>query len=171
MATILDTVLPFFALIFCGYGAARFKILDPSSAAGLNSFVFYFALPAFLFSLMSSSPIEEIVNVPFVLAYSCTSFVLFGLAALGGRTFFGVGKGEAAVLGLAGVLPNTSYMGIPLISTAFGNEAAAKGRDFQGPVENLWHGVDDRVFAGITEEEKLLLKELLARVRENLGAG
>ena len=124
MATILDTVLPFFALIFCGYAAARFKVLDPSSAAGLNSFVFYFALPAFLFSLMSSSPIGEVVNVRFILAYSCTSLLLFGLAALGGRTFFGVGKGEAAVLGLAAVLPNTGYMGIPLISTALGNEAA-----------------------------------------------
>ncbi len=124
MATILDTVLPFFALIFCGYGAARFKVLDAQSAAGLNSFVFYFALPAFLFSLMSSSPIGEVLNLPFVLAYSCTSLVLFGLAALGGRTFFGVGKGEAAVLGLAAVLPNTGYMGIPLISTALGKEAA-----------------------------------------------
>ena len=124
MATILDTVLPFFALIFCGYGAARFGILNSTSAAGLNSFVFYFALPAFLFSLMSSSPIGEVLNVPFILAYSSTSLVLFGLAALGGRAFFGVGKGEAAVLGLAAVLPNTGYMGIPLISTAIGQEAA-----------------------------------------------
>ena len=124
MATILDTVLPFFALIFCGYGAARFKILDAQSASGLNSFVFYFALPAFLFSLMSSSPIGEVLNLPFILAYSSTSLVLFGLAVLGGRALFGVGKGEAAVLGLAAVLPNTGYMGIPLISTALGNEAA-----------------------------------------------
>ena len=124
MATILDTVLPFFALIFCGYGAARTKILAPSSASGLNTFVFYFALPAFLFSLMSSSPIGEVLNVPFILAYSSTSLVLFGLAFVGGRALFGVGRGEAAVVGLAAVLPNTGYMGIPLISTAMGNEAA-----------------------------------------------
>ena len=117
-------MLPFFALIFCGYAAARFRILDSESAAGLNSFVFYFALPAFLFSLMSSSPIGEVLNVPFILAYSSTSLVLFGLAVLGGRAFFGVGKGEAAILGLAAVLPNTGYMGIPLISAALGKEAA-----------------------------------------------
>ena len=124
MSTILDTVLPFFALIFCGYGAARFGLLAPGSAAGLNSFVFYFALPAFLFSLMSASPIGEVLNVPFILAYSSTSLVLFAVAAVGGRALFGVGKGEAAVLGLAAVLPNTGYMGIPLISTALGKEAA-----------------------------------------------
>lgn len=124
MATILDTVLPFFALIFCGYVASRFRILDAPSAAGLNSFVFYFALPAFLFSLMSSSPIGEVLNFPFILAYSSTSLVLFGLAAVGGKALFGIGKGEAAVLGLAAVLPNTGYMGIPLISTALGQEAA-----------------------------------------------
>ena len=124
MAAIPDIVLPFFALIFCGYGAARLKLLDSGGTAGLNSFVFYFALPAFLFSLMSSSPIEEVLNVPFILAYSATSLVLFGLAVLGGRILFGVGKGEAAVLGLAAVLPNTGYMGIPLVSAALGQEAA-----------------------------------------------
>ena len=46
-----------------------------------------------------------------------------------------------------------------------------KGRELEGPVEDLWDGVEDKAFEGMGEEEKLLLKRLLARVRENLSAG
>src|SRR5918997_360360 len=124
MQSILNTALPFFALIFCGYGAGRLRLLDETAAAGVNTFVFYFALPAFLFGLMSSSPISEVVDGPFIGAYVTASLAVFTLAALVGRWLFGVDRAEAAVQGLAAVLPNTGYMGIPLISAVFGREAA-----------------------------------------------
>jgi malonate transporter len=124
MHSIFDTALPFFALIFCGYGAGRLRLLDETAAAGVNTFVFYFALPAFLFGLMSSSPIGDVVNGPFIGAYVTASLSVFVLAALVGRRLFAIGRAEAAVQGLAAVLANTGYMGIPLISAVFGREAA-----------------------------------------------
>ena len=124
MQSILNNALPFFALIFCGYAAGRLDLLTTTAAAGVNTFVFFFALPAFLFSLMSSSPIAEVLNVPFIGAYVLASLAVFGLAAAGGRLLFDVGRGEAAIQGLAAVLPNTGYMGIPLAIAVFGREAA-----------------------------------------------
>jgi malonate transporter len=124
MQSIHNTALPFFALIFCGYGAGRLRLLDETAAAGVNTFVFYFALPAFLFGLMSSSPIGEVVNAPFIGAYVTASLVLFALTALVGFRLFEIGRAEAAVQGLAAVLANTGYMGIPLVSAVFGREAA-----------------------------------------------
>jgi len=124
MHPIFNTALPFFALIFCGYGAGRLRLLDETAAAGVNTFVFYFALPAFLFGLMSSSPIGEVVNGPFIGAYVTASLSVFALAALAGQRLFAIGRAEAAVQGLAAVLANTGYMGIPLISAVFGREAA-----------------------------------------------
>jgi predicted permease len=124
MQSILNSALPFFALIFCGYGAGRLRLLDETAAAGVNTFVFYFALPAFLFGLMSSSPIGEVVNAPFIGAYVTASLALFALTALVGRRLFEIGRAEAAVQGLAAVLANTGYMGIPLVSAVFGREAA-----------------------------------------------
>jgi malonate transporter and related proteins len=121
---VLNTALPFFALIFCGYGAGRLRLLDQMAAAGVNTFVFYFALPAFLFGLMSSSPIGEVVNGPFIGAYVTASLVVFVFAALAGHRLFRLGRAEAAVQGLAAVLANTGYMGIPLVSAVFGTEAA-----------------------------------------------
>jgi malonate transporter and related proteins len=100
------------------------KLLDETAAAGVNTFVFYFALPAFLFGLMSSSPIGEVVNGPFIGAYVTASLSVFVLAALVGRRLFSIGRAEAAVQGLAAVLANTGYMGIPLITAVFGREAA-----------------------------------------------
>src|SRR5215212_8727291 len=124
MNSIFDTALPFFALIFCGYGAGRLRLLDETAAAGVDTFVFFFALPAFLFGLMSSSPIGEVVNGPFIGAYVTASLSVFILASLVGRRLFRIGRAEAAVQGLAAVLANTGYMGIPLISAVFGKEAA-----------------------------------------------
>ena len=124
LQSILDTALPFFALIFCGYGAGRLRLLDETAAAGVNTFVFYFALPAFLFGLMSSSPIGEVLNLPFIGAYVTASLALFALTALVGLRLFEIGRAEAAVQGLAAVLANTGYMGIPLVSAVFGREAA-----------------------------------------------
>ena len=124
MQSILNTALPFFALIFCGYGAGRLRLLDETAAAGVNTFVFYFALPAFLFGLMSSSPIGEVVNTPFIGAYVTASLALFALTALAGLRLFEIGRAEAAVQGLAAVLANTGYMGIPLVSAVFGRESA-----------------------------------------------
>jgi malonate transporter and related proteins len=124
LQSILNTALPFFALIFCGYGAGRLRLLDETAAAGVNTFVFYFALPAFLFGLMSSSPIGEVVNAPFIGAYVTASLALFALTALVGLRLFAIGRAEAAVQGLAAVLANTGYMGIPLVSAVFGRDAA-----------------------------------------------
>ena len=123
MQTILNNALPFFALIFCGYAAGRLNLLTTTAAAGVNTFVFFFALPAFLFSLMSSSPIVEVLNVPFIAAYVLASLAVFGLTVAGGQMLFDVGRGEAAIQGLAAVLPNTGYMGIPLAIAVFGREA------------------------------------------------
>ena len=123
MQTILNTALPFFALIFCGYGAGRFKLLSEASISGVNAFVFYFALPTFLFNLMATSPIGEVPIGSFVAAYLGTGLAVFAAAALLGRALFRVRPGEAAVLGAATVLGNTGYMGLPLVAAAFGAHA------------------------------------------------
>jgi malonate transporter len=120
---ILNTALPFFALIFCGYAAGRFNVLSEASISGVNAFVFYFALPTFLFNLMATSPIGQVPIGSFVAAYLGTGLAVFAVAALLGRALFSVRPGEAAVQGAAAVLGNTGYMGLPLVAAAFGERA------------------------------------------------
>ena len=124
MQVILNTALPFFALIFCGYGAGRFRLLSEASVAGINAFVFYFALPAFIFNLLATSLLSEIANGSFIAAYLGTGLVVFAGAAILGRALFEVRRSEAALQGAAAVLGNTGYMGIPLVAAAFGERGA-----------------------------------------------
>ncbi len=50
-----------------------------------------------------------------------------------------------------------------------------RGRELREPVERCWEAVEKRAFAGITAEEKTLLRGLLLRIHDNLaretGAG
>ena len=95
MQTILNTALPFFALIFCGYGAGRFRLLSEASIAGVNAFVFYFALPAFIFNLLATSPLADVANGPFIAAYLGTGLVVFAVSAVLGRLIFAVRRSDA----------------------------------------------------------------------------
>ena len=45
-----------------------------------------------------------------------------------------------------------------------------KGRELEGPVRERWGLVEERAFRGMSEEEKVLLRGQLARIRENLDA-
>ncbi|EAR20350.1 AEC family transporter [Nitrococcus mobilis] len=56
MAAVVDIALPFFAVIFTGYGAGRSRLLNAGAVVGLNAFVFYFALPALLLVKVSQAP-------------------------------------------------------------------------------------------------------------------
>jgi malonate transporter and related proteins len=66
---LINVVLPVFGIILTGYLAGRFEALGPDSAAALNRFVFYFALPIALFVITARAPIDRIFNWPFIGAF------------------------------------------------------------------------------------------------------
>ena len=80
MQGIFGVTVPFFALVLCGYWAARSRILPESSIAGLNVFVLYFALPCMLFRFGQNTPLVELLD-PAVLAV----YGLCGLAVVAGN--------------------------------------------------------------------------------------
>ena len=59
MDALINIVLPVFGIILTGYLAGRFEALGPESAAALNRFVFYFALPCALFIFTARAPIDN----------------------------------------------------------------------------------------------------------------
>jgi malonate transporter and related proteins len=68
MLAILNVTTPFFALVLCGYLAARYRMLPEDAVPALNTFVLYFALPCMLFRFSSGTAFREILNVPVFLA-------------------------------------------------------------------------------------------------------
>src|SRR5262245_30475463 len=81
MNALINIVLPVFGIILTGYLAGRFEVLGRDSAAALNRFVFFFALPPALFVAVARAPIDKIFNWPFIGAFMGGS-VLTLLSAL-----------------------------------------------------------------------------------------
>jgi predicted permease len=121
--SILSVTVPFFALVLCGYLAARRHVLPESAIPGLNTFVLYFALPCLLFRFGSGTPLFDLLN-PVVLGVwliSAAVLVFFTIAlTLNGP----VGMKDAAFGALVAAFPNTGFMGVPLLVALVGPAGA-----------------------------------------------
>lgn len=124
MLDILGVTFPFFALVGIGYLAARTGALPVASVPGLNIFVLYFALTAMLFKLAAETPIQQLVDPVVLVVWMGASFACLALATATGRRR-GRGWLDAAFGGLIAVMPNSGFMGIPLLIALLG--AAATG--------------------------------------------
>ena len=122
MQAILAVTVPFFALVLCGYLAARRHVLPESAIPGLNTFVLYFALPCLLFRFGASTQIGELLNPAVLAVYlSCALLMVFFTVAvtLNER----VPMKDAAFGALVGAFPNTGFMGVPLLVALLGKSA------------------------------------------------
>jgi predicted permease len=123
MQAILAVTVPFFALVLCGYLAARQHVLPESAIPGLNAFVLYFALPCMLFRFGMNTPIFDLLNPVVLLVYLCSALliVFFAIAvSLNDR----VQLKDAAFGALVAAFPNTGFMGVPLLVALLGPAAA-----------------------------------------------
>jgi malonate transporter and related proteins len=123
MQAILGVTIPFFALVLCGWLAARRGVLPDSAIPGLNAFVLYFALPCMLFRFGANTPLLELLNPPLLTLYLlCALLMVFVCIAftLSDR----VHLKDAAFGALVGAFPNTGFMGVPLLVALLGPAAA-----------------------------------------------
>ena len=124
MNVIFDTALPFFALILCGYLAVRWRVLDAASAAGLNAFVFWMALPALLLSRVAASALPELLDWRVLAVFYGVNACLYATALLVGRLAWGDPAGTAGLRSLGVIWGNYGYLGLPLLTAALGPGAA-----------------------------------------------
>ena len=124
MFEVLTISIPFFALIFLGYGARRADFCNADGAALLSRFAFFVALPPLLFLSVAANDPADILNWGFIWRYELATIIMFLLAALVARIFFPLSREEQGIFGLNAAYPNYGYMGVPLSIMAFGDAAA-----------------------------------------------
>jgi len=117
-------LLPFFALLGCGFIAVWTGLLSDTAIANLTRFVFYFALSAMLFDFASDLPISYIFDRQLVLAYSSATLALYCIMTLIGRVR-GCNVEESAIEAQCAVIGNTGFLGLPVLVLIFGDRAAA----------------------------------------------
>ena len=122
MLSVLLITFPFFALVLCGYLAARSGILPQAAIPGLNAFVLFFALPCMLFRFGSSTPIAQLLDPVVAGVYVLCALVMVGGAVA--LTRARMGWNDAAFGALVAAFPNTGFMGVPLLVALLGAQAA-----------------------------------------------
>ena len=123
MDVLLTVALPIFALIFVGYGAGRWHLLSDEGIAGINVFVYAFALPVMLFDKLSSTPINRLLDGTFIVAYLIATGLVYGGAYLFARRVLRSNGGDAAQQAMGASYGNTGYMGLPIAQAAAGRVA------------------------------------------------
>jgi len=124
MQSILSVTVPFFALVLCGWLAARARVLPEAAIPGLNAYVLYFALPCMLFRFGAGSPVAQVLDAVALGLYAVCGLLVVALTValtLGRETNIK----DAAFGALVAAFPNTGFMGMPLMTALLGATAAA----------------------------------------------
>jgi malonate transporter len=123
MQAILAVTLPFFALVLCGYLAARQRLLLESAIPGLNGFVLFFALPCMLFRFGMNTRVAELLDPAVLGVYVAAALLVVGLTIWLTRSAR-VQLKDASFGALVAAFPNTGFMGVPLLVALLGAAAA-----------------------------------------------
>jgi malonate transporter and related proteins len=121
--SVLQVTFPFFALVLCGYVAARQRMLPFEAIAGLNTFVLYFALPCMLFRFGAGTPIAQLLDAVAAAVYLFCALLLVAGVVWASRNPR-IGWNDAAFGALVAAFPNTGFMGVPLLVALLGAQAA-----------------------------------------------
>ncbi|UIP86031.1 AEC family transporter [Pseudomonas phenolilytica] len=122
MSSVINVVLPVFALILLGYLCRRSGRMGPTGASELNRFVVWLGLPALLFSVVATSTWEQLWQPGFIAAFAigCLGVFAFTLAY---RLLQKQPLVDASLDALGASYANTGYVGIPLCMLVLGDEA------------------------------------------------
>ncbi len=119
----LNPIFPVFAIMLLGIIFAKRGLFDVSAAQAINRFVFFVAVPALLFSLMSRAPLG-LVDYRLLARYFISEIVIFTIGAIIARLVFKKGAGEAILLGMAASFVNHVFFILPIASVLYGEQAA-----------------------------------------------
>jgi len=120
---IFVVTFPFFALVLCGYLAARRRMLPLEAIAGLNGFVLFFALPCMLYRFGASTPIGQLLDVGVLVTWLLCALITVGFTvavSLNAR----IGWNDASFGALVAAFPNSGFMGVPLLVALLGAASA-----------------------------------------------
>lgn len=123
MLKIFAVTFPFFALVLCGYLAARRGILRPAAIPGLNGYVLFFALPCLLFRFGVNTPVAQLLDAGAFGVYLLCGLIMVGVTiyvTLSHR----IGWNDAAFGALVAAFPNTGFMGVPMLVALLGPRAS-----------------------------------------------
>jgi predicted permease len=123
VATFFNPILPVFAIMLVGLFFGRRGFFDNASAQAINRFVFFVAVPALLFSLLSDAAFRQ-VDWRLLALYFLSEIILFVVGAALARRVFHRDWGEALLIGMASCFVNHVFFVLPIAQFLYGDQAA-----------------------------------------------
>lgn len=120
--TILNVIIPIFALIALGYAVSRTKLLDEAAGEALARFVFLLAVPALLFRTLSTVRFGDANPFSLWFAYFGAIAVTWCLVSLLVRLLTKTDRRTGVIVGVSASFANTVFVGIPAVERAYGQE-------------------------------------------------
>ncbi|WP_231886198.1 AEC family transporter [Marinomonas atlantica] len=111
----LNITAPIFFLILLGFAGTRFELLPKEALPALSRFVLYFALPSVMITKISALDLRAVVNVPYMFVYALGGLVAFFITVAIVRYGLKEGWSVAAVSGMGAMMPNSSFIGFPIL--------------------------------------------------------
>ena len=124
MLELFAIVLPVFGLIGIGYVARQTGFVSERVGEGLSEFVFTLSLPCLIFRTLVRAEIPAVQPWGYWISYFAGVAVVWLLATMIGRHFFGIKGVSGVVAGFSAGQANTVFVGIPMILKAYGDEGA-----------------------------------------------
>lgn len=120
--TALWQVLSLFLLMLAGLGAAKFRLIDEKGFKGLNTLVLFFAQPAMILSKLQQDAEPQLISeLIWVFVLTCATIALAGVIAF--TLFLREPKERRSVLTNLAMVSNCGYMGYPVVTAVFGDDA------------------------------------------------
>jgi malonate transporter and related proteins len=122
-ARIAALTAPLFFLVLLGYALTRWGRWPKPAAEALTQFVFYVAVPALLFRLMSDFSRLPPVDARLLIAYFGACLVVFVVARLVAARIFRLDGVAQSVFALGTIFSNNVLLGVPLAQVTLGERS------------------------------------------------
>ncbi|EPX78439.1 AEC family transporter [Salipiger mucosus] len=119
----LIQLLPIYLLILLGFGMIRSGLVSAEALPQLGRFTLIVCIPVLVFSAVSGSGDLTSFDWRFIGAYAGASGMVLWATQLTLRHLFKLRRGQSWVVALGGVVPNTIFLGYPVASVVFPEDA------------------------------------------------
>lgn len=118
--TILNLILPVFAVIITGWLCAYFKVFNDELAKYLIQFALYVSMPALLFVTIATEHFSTIFNWGFIISYGGGTLLVFIAIFLVCFFYAKWSMARSAIAALAGSMTNIGFVALPILLALFG---------------------------------------------------
>ncbi|WP_421856637.1 AEC family transporter [Marinomonas sp.] len=119
MEAVINITAPIFLLILMGFLAVRYAFIPQNAVAGLSRFVLYLALPALIFTKLSSMELNEVLHFDYIAVYAVGGLISFTVTVLLSWRLLKSNLVDAGVRGVGATMSNSAFIGFPILLQFF----------------------------------------------------